>query len=142
VLTYVLGAIRRSFGRQEALTHLPDGVEHAEPVLLAPTPSDEAGAVPAGEHDPALALLTVLDALAPVSRATFLALRDVTHLPDAALLRALLRLTDAGLATVEERRLGQSTLAFAISDCGREVLGAPYKNDPAARGAARLRGTA
>lgn len=118
---------RPSFGRREVLTHDPAGVRDAEPIFLARTPSD-AGTVPAspaGEQHRALALLTVLAALAPVTRATFLALRDATGLPDAVLLRALLRLTDAGLARVEERRLGQSTLVFSISEHGREVLGSP-----------------
>ncbi len=106
--------------------------------LPAPATPLDAGTVPAGGRDRAVALLTVLDALAPVSRATFLALRDVTNLPDVVLLRALRRLADAGLATVEEGRTGQSTLAFCITDCGREVLGSPYKHDPAPKGLSRL----
>ncbi|QIN80949.1 hypothetical protein GBA65_21040 (plasmid) [Rubrobacter marinus] len=138
MLLSVLEAILRTFGRHETLTHHPAGVPDAEPVFPAPTTPPEAEALPPGEHDRSLALLTVLDALAPVSRATFLALRDVTGLPDVVLLRALRRLTDAGLATVEEGRTGQSTLAFAISDCGREVLGSPYENDPAPERLSRL----
>ncbi len=138
MLLRVLKVILRTFGRRETLTHHPAGVPDAEPVFLAPKPSETRRIIPAGEYDRALALLTVLDALAPVSRATFLALRDVTGLPDVVLLRALRRLTDAGLATVEEGRTGQSTLAFAISDCGHEVLGSPYKNDPAPKGLSRL----
>jgi hypothetical protein len=134
-------AILRPFGRQETLTHHPAGAQDAEPVFLAPTTRSMAGNVPAGEHNRALALLAVLDALAPVSRATFLALRDVTNLPNVVLLRALQGLTEAGLATVEEGRTGQSTLAFAITDCGREVLGSPYRKDPASRRLTRL-GTA
>ena len=122
---------RPSFGRQEPLTHRPAGARDAEPVFLARTPSGagEVLAYPAGEQDQGLAFLTVLAALAPVTRATFLALRDATGLSDAVLLRALMRLTDAGLAEVEERRLGQSTLVFSISECGREVLGAPGIDD-------------
>ncbi|MDP9475470.1 MAG: hypothetical protein M3R38_07230 [Actinomycetota bacterium] len=124
---------RPSFGRQEVLTHHPAGVRDAEPVFLARTPSDagKVPASPAGEQDRALALLTVLAALAPVTRATFLALRRATGLPDAVLLRALTKLRDAGLAQVEERRLGQSTLAFSISEQGREVLGSPRTAAPA-----------
>lgn len=133
MLSNVLRMIPRpSFGRQEVLAHHPAGARDAEPALQAPSPS-HAGKVPAspsGEQDRALAFLTVLSALAPVTRATFLALRDATGLPDAVLLRALIRLTDAGLAEVEERRLGQSTFVFSISEHGREVLGSTRMGAP------------
>ncbi|MDP9485031.1 MAG: transcriptional regulator [Actinomycetota bacterium] len=130
MLSIVLKGICWPFGRRMLSEGLP-----------APATPLDAGTVPAGGCDRAVALLTVLDALAPVSRATFLALRDVTNLPDVVLLRALRRLADAGLATVEEGRTGQSTLSFCITDCGREVLGSPYKNDPAPSRARARRGT-
>ncbi len=75
-----------------------------------------------GKEPQALAPLAVLGALAPVSRASFLALRAATDLPAPALLGALLRLRDADLVTVEFRRTGSSRIAFAISAEGRAVL--------------------
>ncbi|MDP9474622.1 MAG: hypothetical protein M3R38_02825 [Actinomycetota bacterium] len=83
------------------------------------------GRGPSGKASRALpVLLAVLEALAPVSRASFLALRAVTDLPAPALLSALLRLRDADLVTVEIRSTGPSRLAFAISEAGRAVLAA------------------
>lgn len=77
-----------------------------------------------GGRSRALALLAVLEALSPVSRASFLALRTATGLSDPALLGALLSLQGAGLVTDECQSTGSSRLAFTISAAGRAVLAA------------------
>lgn len=77
-----------------------------------------------GARSRSLALLAVLEALSPVSRASFLALRAVTGLSDPALLGALLSLQGAGLVTDECQSTGSSRLAFTISAAGRSVLAA------------------
>ncbi len=68
--------------------------------------------------------LAVLEALAPVSRASFLALRTVTGLPDPALLGALISLRDADLVDAEPVATGPSRVTFRISPAGRAVLAA------------------
>lgn len=108
----------------------PPTSEHAPPALpFAPRggPHPVAAAPRAATTDfscVAHLALAVLGALAPVSRASFLALRAATGLPAPALLGALISLKDAGLVAVEVRRTGPSRLAFAISEAGRALLAA------------------
>lgn len=81
------------------------------------------GRGPSGEASRALpVLLAVLQALAPVSRASFLALRAVTGLPYPALLGALVSLREADLVDAEPVSTGPSRVAFRISAAGRAVL--------------------
>lgn len=83
---------------------------------------------PGEEQTGALALLVALEALAPVTRASFLALRKETSLPDAKLVRALLILADAGLVEVENHPVGASARSFSLSEHGREVLRSPRED--------------
>lgn len=91
---------------------------------------------PAEEQKGAIALLQALEALAPVSRASFNALREATALPDANLVRALLILEDAGLVKVQDRPIGASARSFALSDRGREVVSSPREKAAAVGGQA------
>ena len=108
---------------------MPRHARIASPIA-SPAPPSAPGTPPAtmpaasGGRPRALALLAVLEALFPVSRASFLALRAATGLSDPALLGALLSLQGAGLVTDECQSTGSSRLAFTISAAGRAVLAA------------------
>jgi hypothetical protein len=108
---------------------MPQRMDPPTPRHYRPTAPPSATHVPraampdaSGGRYRALTLLAVLEALAPVSRASFLALRTVTGLPDARLLSALLNLRNAGLIAIEVQNSGPSRVAFAISAEGKTAL--------------------
>lgn len=106
---------RREEGKHQG-PHTPPTPERAR-LFPSRTPDGPSGTA-------SLAGLAVLRALAPVNRATFLALRAETNLPSASLLGVLLRLRGADLITVEVESTGSSRMAFALSEAKRTVLSA------------------
>ncbi len=126
----------------------PPKPHHARTASKPPAPASRRAATgatraggrgPSGEASRALpVLLAVLEALAPVSRASFLALRAVTGLPHPALLGALVSLREADLVDAEPVAADPSRVAFRISAAGRAILAAA-EPEPSVVAPSRLR---